>query len=157
MLAVTTPTPPAPGQQVTATVSVTPTALSDDDGQVQVDDHGAPSAELRGRVLSQTTSTLQVSVDGFPAGLTIALGTQTIPALAVGTPIEARVSLGPDPANPAGIVLTLLSLHVENGDNAQGAPNATCVKAEGQVTAIIEAGATGVLPDRSRSSVSTAP
>ena len=66
-------------------MSVTPTALSDDDGQVQVDDHGAPSAELRGRVLSQTTSTLQVSVDGFPAGLTIALGTQTIPALAVGT------------------------------------------------------------------------
>jgi hypothetical protein len=146
VLAVSTPTPPAAGQQVTATVSVTPTALSDDDGQVQVDDQRAPSAELRGTVLVQTASTLQVSVAGFPAGLTIALGTQTIPALAVGTPIEARVSLGPDPANPAGIVLTLVSLHVENGDTAQGAPSATCVKAEGQVTAVTEAGATGGAP-----------
>jgi hypothetical protein len=151
VLAVSTPAPPAAGQQVTATVQVTPTALSDDDGDVQVGDAHAPSAELHGTVLSQDASTLRVSVDGFPAGLTIALAGQTIPTLAVGTPIEARVTLGPDPANPAGIVLTLVSLHAEQGGNGQHGDNGqqgpgdheSSVKAEGQVTALIEAGPVG--------------
>ena len=36
VVAVTSPTPPAPGQAVTATVQVTPTSLDDDDGDEQV-------------------------------------------------------------------------------------------------------------------------
>jgi hypothetical protein len=142
VLAVATPAPPPAGQQVTATVQVSPTALSDDDGQVEVDSTNAPSAELHGTVLSQDATTLKISVPGFPAGLSIALGGQTIPALAVGTPIEARVTLGPDPANPAGIVLTLVSLHADNGQSG-GGEQGTSVKAEGQVPAVTEAGPTG--------------
>jgi len=147
VLAVATPTPPAAGQQVTATVQVSPTALSDDDGDVQVADTSAPSAELHGTVLSQDASTLRINVNGFPAGLAIALAGQTIPTLAVGTPIEARVTLGPDPANPAGIVLTLVSLHADSGGNGQGGgEHGSSVKAEGQVSAIAEAGAAGGAP-----------
>ena len=37
VLAVNSPSPPAPGQQVTAKVQVTPTALDDDDGDDEVD------------------------------------------------------------------------------------------------------------------------
>jgi hypothetical protein len=142
VLAVTTPAPPPAGQQVTATVQVSPTALSDDDGQVQVDETHAPSAELHGTVLSQDATTLKLSVAGFPAGLPISLGGQTIPTLAVGTQVEARVTLGPDPANPAGIVLTLVSLHADNGQSG-GGDQGSSVKAEGQVTAVTEAGAAG--------------
>jgi hypothetical protein len=145
VLAVATPTPPPAGQQVTATVQVSPTALSDDDGQVEVDETHAPSAELHGTVLSQDATTLKISVAGFPAGLSISLGGQTIPTLAVGTSIEARVTLGPDPANPAGIVLTLVSLHAENGHSGGGDQGST-VKAEGQVTAVAEAGPAGGAP-----------
>jgi hypothetical protein len=144
VLAVTTPTPPAAGQQVTATVQVTPTALSDDDGQVEVGDTHAPSAELHGTVLSQDATTLRISVDGFPAGLSILLGGQTIPTLAVGTRVEARVTLGPDPANPAGIVLTLVSLHADDGHH--GEHHGSFVKAEGRVTALTEPGAAGGAP-----------
>ena len=147
VVGVTTPTPPAAGQQVTATVQVTPTELSDDNGDEQVTDSSAPSAELHGTALSQDTRTLRISVPGFPAGLPIALGTQTIPVLPVGTAIEVRVTIGPDPANPAGIVLTLVSLHAENGDNGQGHGDVgPFVKAEGQVTAVTEAGPTGGAP-----------
>lgn len=144
VLAVTTPAPPPAGQQVTATVQVTATALSDDDGQVQVDETHAPSAEVHGTVLSQDATTLKISVAGFPAGLTISLGGQTIPTLAVGTQVEARVTLGPDPANPAGIILTLVSLHADNGQ--AGGEQGSSVKAEGQVTALAEAGPTGGAP-----------
>jgi hypothetical protein len=147
VVGVTTPTPPAAGQQVTATVQVTPTELTDDDGDEQVTDSSAPSAELHGTVLSQDAKTLKISVPGFPAGLSIALGTQTIPVLPVGTPIEARVTIGPDPLNPAAILLTLLSLHVQNGGNNQtGGEHGTSVKAEGQVTALTEAGPVGGAP-----------
>jgi uncharacterized membrane protein YgcG len=147
VLAVASTTPPTPGQVVSTTVQVTPSALSDDDGQMQVEDNQAPSAELHGTVLSQDATTLTLTVNGFPAGLPIALGTQAIPALAVGTPVEARVALGPDPSNPSGIVLTLVSLHVQNGQQGgdQG-QNGNCVKAEGQVTAVVEAGAAGGAP-----------
>jgi hypothetical protein len=141
VLAVATTTPPPAGEQITATVQVGPTALSDDDGEVQVNDQQAPSAELRGTVLAQDSSTLQLAVNGFPSGLSIALGGQTIPTLAVGTPVEARVALGPDPANPSGIVLTLVSLRVENGEH--GDQHGAFVKAEGQVTDLVEAGPAG--------------
>jgi hypothetical protein len=147
VVGVTTPTPPAAGQQVTATVQVTPTELTDDNGDEQVSESSAPSAELHGTVLSQDAKTLKISVPGFPAGLSIALGTQTIPVLPVGTPIEARVTIGPDPLNPAAILLTLVSLHVQNGgDNQTGGEHGTSVKAEGQVTALIEAGPVGGAP-----------
>jgi hypothetical protein len=100
-----------------------------------------PSAELQGTVLAQSATTLELRVDGFPSGLVIGLGTQTIPALAVGAAVEARVSLGPDPANPDAVVLTLVSLHVEDHEAGQ-APAAGVfeVRAEGPVTAITEAG-----------------
>jgi hypothetical protein len=147
VVAVTTPTPPAAGQQVTATVQVTPTELSDDNGDEQVTDSSAPSAELHGTVLSQDAKTLRISVPGFPAGLSIALGAQTIPLLPVGSPIEARVTIGPDPANPAGILLTLVSLNAQNGDNGQtGGESGSSVKAEGQVTSVTEAGPAGGAP-----------
>jgi hypothetical protein len=147
VVGVTTPTPPAAGQQVTATVQVTPTELSDDNGDEQVGEAHVPSAELHGTVLSQDASTLKISVPGFPAGLAIALAGQTIPALPVGTSVEVRVTLGPDPANPAGIILTLVSLHAENGDNGQGHGHAgPFVNAEGQVTALTEAGPAGGAP-----------
>jgi uncharacterized membrane protein YgcG len=142
VLAVSTATPPPVGQPVTATVQVSPTALSCDHAHMQVGDTQAPSAELRGTVLSQDATTLRLSVFGFTSGLAIALGGQTIPTLAVGTQVEARVSLGPDPANPSGIVLTLVALRVDdnnNNDDEQG----SFVKAEGQVTAVTEAGPTG--------------
>lgn len=142
VLAVASPTPPTPGQSVTATVQVTSNALSDDDGNEHVDDNQVPSAELRGTVLTQDATTLRLAVPGFPSGLAIALGGVTLPALAPGTPVEARVTLGPDPANPDAIVLTLVALHVEdaNGDQEHHGDR---VKAEGQVTAVTEAGAAG--------------
>ena len=147
VVAVTTPTPPAAGQSVTATVQVTPTELSDDNGDEQVTDSSAPTAELHGTVLSQDAKTLKISVPGFPTGLSIALGTQTIPVLPVGTPVELRVTIGPDPANPAGILLTLVSLNAQNGDNGQtGGVSGSSVKAEGQVTAVTEAGPAGGAP-----------
>jgi hypothetical protein len=144
VLAINTTTPPTAGQQITATVQVTPSQLSDDDGQVEVDNADTPSAEVRGTVLSQDATTLKLAVNGFPSGLVIALGGQTIPVIPVGTPVEAKVALGPDPANPNAIVLTLVSLRVENGDN--GGDNGSFAKAEGQVTALVEAGAAGGLP-----------
>jgi uncharacterized membrane protein YgcG len=140
VLAVASASPPAPGQVVSTTVQVTANALSDDDGQCKVESDQAPSAEIRGTVLAQDATTLRLTVNGFPAGLTIALGTVAIPALTVGTPVEARVALGPDPANPAGIVLTLVSLHLENGHH--GDEHGSFVKAEGQVTDVVEAGDT---------------
>jgi hypothetical protein len=140
VLAVASTSPPTPGQVVSTTVQVTGNQLSDDDGHCRVESNDAPSAEIRGTVLAQDATTLQLTVNGFPAGLTIALGTVAIPTLAVGTPVEARVALGPDPANPAGIVLTLVSLHVENGHH--GHEHGAFVKAEGQVTDVVEAGAT---------------
>jgi hypothetical protein len=151
VLAVASASPPATGAVVSTTVQVTPNALSNDDGQCQVESDQAPSAELRGTVLSQDATTLRLTVNGFPAGLTIALGTQTIPALAVGTPVEARVMLGPDPSNPDAIVLTLVSLRVEDGqqgDHRGGhhGDHGSFVKAEGQVTNVVEAGDTGGAP-----------
>jgi hypothetical protein len=146
VLAVTSPTPPPAGQQVTATVQVTPTELDDDDGNVQVNDTSAPSAELRGTVISQDATSLLLAVNGFPSGLSIALGSQTIPTLVAGTPVEARVVLGPDPANPKGIVLTLVSLKVEDGQNNQNEHHGDGAKAEGKVTAITEAGPLGFEP-----------
>ena len=144
VLAVASTTPPAAGQQITTTVQVGQNQLSDDDGQVQVEDQQAVGAELRGTVLSQDAASIVLSVNGFPAGLTIGLGTQVIPVIPVGTPVEARVTLGPDPANPAGIVLTLVSLHVESGGH--GDHHGSFVKAEGLVTAVAEAGAVGGAP-----------
>ena len=144
VLAINTTTPPTTGQQVTATVQVTPTQLSDDDGDVEVDDEDAASAEVRGTVLSQDATTLRLSVSGFPSGLAIALGGKTIPVLPVGTPVEAEVALGPDPANPNAIVLTLVSLNLEDGDHGDhGDHHGSFVKAEGKVTALVEAGAAG--------------
>jgi uncharacterized membrane protein YgcG len=143
VLAVASTSPPAAGQQITTTVQVGQSQLSDDDGQVQVEDQQAPGAELRGTVLSQDAASIVLSVNGFPAGLTIGLGTQVIPVIPVGTPVEARVTLGPDPANPAGIILTLVSLHVESGGHGD---HGSFVKAEGQVTALTEAGPAGGAP-----------
>ena len=152
VLAVASVSPPATGAVVSTTVQVSPNALSNEDGNCQVDQNQAPSAELRGTVLSQDATTLHLTVNGFPGGLTIALGTVTIPALAVGTPVEARVTLGPDPSNPAAIVLTLVSLNADNGqmggqhgDHHHG-DNGSFVKAEGQVTNVVEAGDAGGAP-----------
>lgn len=141
VLAVSSPSPPAPGQQVTATVQVTPTELDDDDGDEEVNGQQAASAEIHGTVASQTATTLFLNVAGFPAsGLPIGLGSMTIPALPVGTPVEARVALGPDPANPNAIVLTLVSLHLDNGNHHE---HGDFVKAEGTVMAVTEAGPMG--------------
>jgi hypothetical protein len=147
VLAVASTTPPPAGQQVTTTVAVGANTLSDDDGEMQVEDAHAPGAEVRGTVLSQDAASLVLTVDGFPAGLTIALGTQTIPVLPVGTPVEAHVMLAPDPANPSGIILTLVSLRVESGNQGEhGGNHGSFVKAEGQVTAVTEAGDVGGAP-----------
>jgi hypothetical protein len=140
VLAVASTTPPPAGQQITTTVQVGANALSDDDGEMQVEDRHAPGAEVRGTVLSQDAASLVLTVDGFPAGLTIALGTQTIPVLPVGTPVEAHVMLAPDPANASGVILTLVSLRVEG---EHGDHHGSFVKAEGQVTALTEAGDVG--------------
>jgi hypothetical protein len=144
VLAVASVTPPPAGEQITATVQVSQTTLSGDEGDVEVDDQEAASAEVRGTVLSQDAAALVLTVNGFPLGLSIALGGQTIPPLAVGTPVEAKVSLAPDPANPSAIVLTLVSLHVENGDH--GDQHGSFVKAEGKVTDLLEAGPAGGAP-----------
>jgi hypothetical protein len=150
VLAVTSPTPPAPGQNVTATVQVTPTELDDDDGNEQVNNAQVASAEIHGTFLSVDATKLRLTVPGFPAtGLAIGLGGQQVPAgLAVGTPVEVRVALGPDPnpANPDGIILTLVSLKVEdNHNNGQQNEHGDFVKAEGTVTLLTEAGAMGGL------------
>jgi copper(I)-binding protein len=146
VVAVATPTtaPPPAGQEVTATVQVTPTQLSDDDGDVQVSDNGAPTAELHGTVLSQDAAVLRLTVPGFSAGLAIALVPgQTIPALPVGTPVDVRVSIGPGPGG-VGIVLTLVSLQAEQSNsNQQGGGDGSFVKADGQITALTEAGPVG--------------
>jgi len=142
VLAVTSPSPPAAGQQVTTTVQVTPTALNDDDGDDQVDNAQVASAEIHGIVLSQDADTLRLTVTGFPAtGLAIFL-TTPIPALTPGTPVEVRVAIGPDPKNLDGVVLTLVSVHVED-NNGQQHEHGDFVKAEGTVTAIVEAGPMG--------------
>ena len=146
VLAVTSPTPPAPGQQVTATVQVTPTELDDDDGDEQVNSHQVAGAELRGTVVSQNATTLLLAVAGFPDGLSIALGTQTIPVLAPGTAVEARVALAPVPGNPSAVTLTLVSLHVEDHNQNDEHHHGDRVKAEGKVTAVTEAGPLGFEP-----------
>ena len=61
------------------------TGLSCNHGDVQVEDQQAPSAEIRGTVISQDATTLKLNVFGFTSGLTIGLGGQTIPTLAAGT------------------------------------------------------------------------
>jgi hypothetical protein len=143
VLAVNSPSPPAAGQQVTTTVQVTPTTLNDDDGDDQVDNAQVASAEIHGIVLSQDADTLRLTVTGFPAtGLAILL-TTTIPVLTPGTPVEVRVAIGPDPKNLDGVVLTLVSLKVEGNNNGQEHEHGDFVKAEGTVTAIVEAGAMG--------------
>jgi hypothetical protein len=116
-----------PGSTTTATVQGMPAA--------------SPSFELSGTVLAQSATLLQLGIDGFPSGLVIHLGSATIPALAPGTPVEARVSLGPDPANPDAVVLTLVAIHVE--DHAVPARGTVEVRAEGTVTAIVEPGPAG--------------
>jgi hypothetical protein len=146
VLAVTSPSPPTPGQQVTATVQVTPTALDDDDGNEEIDDNSVASAQVRGTVLSQDAATLHLTVAGFPSGLAIALGGMTIPVLPVGTAVKARVALGPDPANPNAIVLTLVSLRLDNNGNNDDQHEGDFVKAEGKVTAVTEAGPVGFDP-----------
>jgi hypothetical protein len=141
VLAVSSPSPPAAGQQVTTTVQVTPTTLNDDDGDDQVSNAQVASAEIHGIVISQDADTLRLAVTGFPAtGLAILL-TTTIPVLTPGTPVEVRVSIGPDPKNLDGVVLTLVSVHVE--DNHNDHEHGDFVKAEGTVTAVMEAGAMG--------------
>jgi hypothetical protein len=70
--------------------------------------------ELSGTVLAQSATVLDLRVDGFPSGLAIGLGSATIPSLAVGTAVEVRVSLAPDPANANAVVLTLAAIHVED-------------------------------------------
>ena len=94
VLAVASTSPPAAGDQVTTTVAVGATQLSDNDGECHVDNDHAPFARLRGTVLGQTATTLTLSVPGFPMGLPIAIGTVQIPALAVNTPVKARVIAG---------------------------------------------------------------
>ena len=138
VLAVASTSPPAAGDQVTTTVDVGPAQLSDNDGECHVDDDSAPSARLRGTVMAQTATTLTLSVPGFPLGLPIAIGTVPVPPLAVGTAVKARVALGPDPMNPSGIVLSLVSLRIDD-DEQHGDVAGANVKAEGQVTAIVEA------------------
>jgi hypothetical protein len=140
VLGVTSPTPPAPGAQVTATVQVTPTELDDDNGDEQVNQDEVANAEVRGTVMSQTPTQLRLNVTGFPLGLAIGLGGQTIPTIPVGTPVEARVALGPDPSNPDSVVLTLVSLRLDNGEDNHG-EHGDFVKAEGKVMAVTEAGA----------------
>jgi hypothetical protein len=110
-------------------------------GTVQGVPAAGPSFELSGTVLAQSATQLALRVDGFPSGLAIRLGNATIPTLPVGTPVEVRVSLGPDPANPNGVVLTLAALHVE--DHAAPAQGAFDVRAEGAVTALVEPGPAG--------------
>ena len=140
VLAVASTTPPAAGDQVTTTVQVGDTQLSDNDGECHVDDNSAPSARVRGTVLSQTVTTLVLAVPGFAAGLPIAIGTVPVPALPVGTAVKARVTLGPDPNNAAGIVLNLVSLRIDDGQGSEhGGQMGANVKAEGQVTAVVEA------------------
>jgi uncharacterized membrane protein YgcG len=141
VLGVTSPTPPAPGAQVTATVQVTPTELDDDDGNEQVNQDQVANAEVRGTVLSQSATQLRLTVAGFPLGLAIALGGQTIPTIPVGTPVEARVALGPDPSNPDSVVLTLVSLRLDDNGENNDEHHGDFVKAEGKVMAVAEAGA----------------
>jgi hypothetical protein len=143
VLAVTSPSPPAAGQQVTTTVQVTPTTLNDVNGNEQIVNSQVATAEIHGTVLSQNATTLRLTVVGYPVtGLAIGLGTMTIPALTPGTPVEVRVALQPDPANPDGIVLTLVSLHIEDNHNDEH-EHGNFVKAEGTVTSVMEAGAMG--------------
>ena len=141
VLGVTSPTPPAPGAQVTATVQVTPSELDDDDGDEQVNQGQVANAEVRGTVLSQTATQLRLNVAGFPLGLAIALGGQTIPTIPVGTPVEARVALGPDPSNPDSVVLTLVSLRLDDNGENNDEHHGDFAKAEGKVMAVAEAGA----------------
>ena len=146
VLAVASVNPPAAGQTVATTVQVTPTSLSDDDGEVEVENDQAATAEIRGTVASQTSTTLVLTVDHFPAGLSIALGTVVVPTLAQGTPVEARVALGPDPANPAAIVLTLVSLRLDGGHHGEHGDHGSMVEASGLVTDLKPAGAAGGAP-----------
>lgn len=142
VLAVASTSPPAAGEQVTTNVEVGPAQLSDNDGECHVEDDHAPAARLRGTVLGQDATTLTLSAPGFPAGLPIALGTLTIPNL-VGMNVKARVALGPDPANAKAIVLTLVSIRVDDdGHGEHGDLSGATVKGEGVVTQIIEATAT---------------
>ena len=93
---------------------------------------GGRRAELRGTVLSQDATTLRLERHRLPGRASRSRSArQTIPVIPLGTPVEARVTLGPDPANPAGIVLTLVSLHVEAGNQHGDHEHGDFVKAEG--------------------------
>jgi hypothetical protein len=139
VLAVTSPTPPSPGEQVTATVQVTPTALDDDDGDEHVDRNDVARAELRGTVVSQSDTELVLATGS--GNLSITLTTPLPSLLPPKTFVEARVALAPDPSNSKAVTLTLISLHVENDEN-EGEHHGSFVKAEGQVVSVVEAGVT---------------
>jgi hypothetical protein len=144
VLAVASASPPVAGQEITTTVQVTPTRLSDDDGEVEVEDEDhTGTIKLNGTVLGQTATTLLLSFNGFPAGLPIAIGSVVIPTLAPNTPVQVRVTLGPDPANPAAIVVTLVSLRVGGGEHGDDDDHDLRIEAEGHVTLITEAGPAG--------------
>jgi hypothetical protein len=140
VLAVASTSPPAAGQQVTTNVQVDQTQLSDNDGECQVEDNQSSSTKLRGTVLSQDATTLRLNFPGFTAGLPIAIGTVKLPALAPNTPVVVRVTLGPD-ATGNGIVLTLVSLRLDNGHHGDSNLG-TNVKAEGSVKMVTDATAT---------------
>ena len=143
VLAVASVTPPAAGDQVTTTVQVGPSAAVRQRRRVPCRAQRLALGEgARNRDLVDAT-TLALAVPGFPAGLPIAVGGLTLPVLAPNTAVEARVTLGPDPANPNAIILTLVSLRLDDGQHGDhGDQNGAMVKAEGSVTALTEA--TGV-------------
>jgi hypothetical protein len=140
VLAVTSPTPPAAGAQVTTTVQVMPNAL-DDNGHAQVNDDQVPSAELRGTVAMLTPTTITLTVGGFADGLTIAIGNVALPVGVVqGASVEAHVALTPVPGNPLVVGMTLTSIHLEDDENQNEEHHGGQVRAEGIVTALVEAG-----------------
>jgi hypothetical protein len=150
VVGVSSPTPPSAGQHVTATVQVTPTELDDDDGDEHVNGAQVAGAEVRGTFLSASATTLLLTVPGFPTGLPISITGQTIPALTglvAGTPVKAHVTFAPDPSSTqGGVLLTLVSLRVEDNHHGDEHGHSGFVKAEGKVTAVTEAGAVGFEP-----------
>ena len=133
-----------PGAQVTATVQVTPTALDDDDGDEQVDARtGGQRRGARHRALAGRD---HAPPDRRPASRWASRSrsaAMTIPTIPVGTPVEARVALGPDASEPDGVVLTLVSLRLDDNGENNGEHHGDFVKAEGKVTAVTRGGRAG--------------
>ena len=131
-VAVMTPTttPPAPGSEVTTSVTIGAGSLEQDD-DASVDAEHADGAEFSGAVATVTPQVLTLSVNGVM--VPIQVGAIVLPTgLAQGQRVEVKVTL----AQAAGGAITynLVRIHVEGIEDTSGDHHGHCAEIEAKGT-----------------------